>query len=446
MVLKSKIQFMLILTVIFCCFIGGRASGSINNEKNINFKIELSKENELISPGESIKVTVKAQNVSNDKIEGVKVKLLYDGDCDIIGIEEKEIKTLEPNKIENLKWAVKCKSGGVRLYLVITNKDGESYELNGKGVTVGGEGWFSGDTHTHSKFSDGYGTVKDNITELKNKGLNFIAITDHNNYNALENVGEICSEDKIIIGGNEYTTVNGHGVIMNINENKDYSNMTKEELSKYIKATTDNNGLIYAAHPYEAKGAWEFEVCDGIEVWNGWYGPKHPYNKYAFEKWDELNKKGKKVYGISDTDAHSSSDIGKNFTTVFAKDFTSKDIINGYLSGNMYGSNGPTMEFNINSKIMGEDVILNPNGEKVVVRMKGAYHKKLSKVVLIKNGEEIYVEEIDDYEFSIRKNVEVKPGDVLRMEIVGFEDKGHRLDSENKESAPFAFSNPIFMK
>lgn len=43
-----------------------------------------------------------------------------------------------------------------------------------------GRGYYAGDNHTHSKFSDGDGTVTQNALSSIGKGLDFMTATDHN--------------------------------------------------------------------------------------------------------------------------------------------------------------------------------------------------------------------------------------------------------------------------
>lgn len=417
------------------------------SSSNMKYSVELSPNKSYVESGEVVKVKLHVENDTEKDNFDFKAKLMIDGNSEVIGSDTKEIKKIPLGESTEITWEVKANTGASKIFIGVIEKNNKAFEIKASNIAVKGEGWFIGDNHTHTTYSDGQGTIAENFDAAREVGLNYVSITDHNNSLGWNDAQREQGEDLIVIRGNEYTSKSCHAVIMNVSDEKNYSGMNTNELCKYIK-TSYKNPLVYAAHPYESAYTWKEEEwdsdIDGIEVWNGWWGAKYKPNCDAFAKWDELNKEGRHIYGIATTDNHESKNIGKTYTAAYLKEFSSEGVIEAHKKGHIYGSNGPVIDFKIGDVMMGDDLHIK-NNKVVTVKMSGKYHKKLSKVTLIKNGETIYSKDLDNNEFNISQNVQVKPGDFLRMEVQGKESEDLKLDCIAFDSAPFAFSNPIFI-
>ena len=320
-------------------------------------------------------------------------------------------------------------------------------------VTSGKAVWVSGDSHTHTKYSDGTGTIFQNFEQAKKQGIDYVTITDHSNSKGWDEAQAAGLQYGIIpIRGNEYShSTYSHALFINVNQEKNYSTLDPPDAVRTLKDDTNGKGLVYVAHPFddgidhwqETKG-WESPI-DGIEVWNAWYAGRYVVNARAFEKWDVLNKQGRHLYGIATTDTHSSRYVGEAYTTVFVMEYTAEGILNGHRAGRMYGSNGPIVDFRQGGAMMGDDVGVAKDGETVTFEISGKYCRPLSKVLLVMNGEVVYTKEINARTFAENVEMRVKPGDFVRMEVEGQETDTRKLNGSSFDtSAPFAFTNPIF--
>ena len=366
----------------------------------------------------------------------------------------KEITLEMPAKSgESINWTVSAVSGSVKLFLV-TDENGTTEILRMGSVASGKAGWVSGDSHNHTTYSDGSGTIAQNFAQAQKQGIDYVTITDHSNSRGWDDAQVAGSQYGIIpIRGNEYNspTCYAHALFINVNQEKSYSTQEPPEAVWVLKDDTNGKGLVYVAHPFDDgidhwqnTNGWESQI-DGIEVWNSWYAGRYVVNAKAFQKWDELNKQGRCLYGIATTDTHSSRYIGEGYTTVFVEEYTAEGILDGHRAGRMYGSNGPVVDFRIGSAMMGDTVGVSKDGETVSLKMHGEYFLPLSKVLLIKNGEIMYTKEINANSFAESVEVLVKPGDFIRMEVEGTETDTRKLDGSTFDtSAPFAFTNPIF--
>lgn len=392
--------------------------------------------------------------------ENVSLKLETLGDGSVEGEAETSVPAIAAGETESVAWKVSVNSGSVKLFLTC-EENGDTTTQRIGAAKSGIAGWVSGDSHDHSKYSDGSGTIAENFASAEMQGIDYVNICDHSNSHGWDDAQTAGEEhDVIAIRGNEYSGAQyTHSVFINVNQEKNYSGMTPYDAVKEFKKDTDGTGLAYAAHPYDGRSngaynpktgwdswtnAWDTDL-DGIEVWNGWYAGNYCVNAEARVKWDELNRQGRHLYGIATTDTHSARYIGEVYTTVYAEEISTDGILAAHEAGHMYGSNGPVIDFTIGSAMMGDDLPVAKTGEKVTVNLSANYIQPLSRVLLLKNGDVIQTWDVNACDFEESFEVDVVPSDFLRMEVEGTETETRKLDGATFDtSAPFAFSNPIF--
>jgi predicted metal-dependent phosphoesterase TrpH len=91
------------------------------------------------------------------------------------------------------------------------------------------------DLHIHSQYSeDGEGTPKEIIKVLQKKGLNGMAITDHNSIKGSLTALKESSRDFIVIPGVEISTNDGHLLALNIKEEIPRNLSVEETVEKII--------------------------------------------------------------------------------------------------------------------------------------------------------------------------------------------------------------------
>ncbi len=123
------------------------------------------------------------------------------------------------------------------------------------------------DLHVHTTYSkDSLITPKDLVYYAKKRGLNAVAVTDHNQ---LDGAYKISKEtDFLIIPGMEVSSRDGHIVALNVSELIPRGLNAVETVERIHEA----GGIAIACHPYVFfKGALKEKVCktfDAIEVIN----------------------------------------------------------------------------------------------------------------------------------------------------------------------------------
>lgn len=169
------------------------------------------------------------------------------------------------------------------------------------------------DLHVHTNSSsDSLITPKDLVFYAKKRGLNAVAVTDHNQ---IANALKIAKEtDFLIIPGIEISSEKGHVVGLNLQEVIPQGLSVDETVDKIHSA----GGVAIACHSYAwFKGSLKNNVTenfDAIEVINA---RAHPF-KQSIKKAEELATK-LRLSRVAGTDAHYGPQIGYAYTLINAE-------------------------------------------------------------------------------------------------------------------------------
>jgi predicted metal-dependent phosphoesterase TrpH len=93
------------------------------------------------------------------------------------------------------------------------------------------------DMHIHSCFSnDGMGTPQDLIKSLKKRGLQGMALTDHNTMSGYRTVQQVVPNDFLVIPSVEISTADGHLLAINVTETIQAGLSVEETVERIIDA------------------------------------------------------------------------------------------------------------------------------------------------------------------------------------------------------------------
>ena len=185
------------------------------------------------------------------------------------------------------------------------------------------------DLHIHSHYSkDGFESISDIILEAKKKGLDGIALTDHNTIDGLDEAKKIGIKNGIIvITGCEIKSMHGDILAYGVTD------VIKKGMSvtETIYRIHELNGIAVAAHPYpeisHRTKMYKFLNLgfDVIETKNARSLLMNYKSKKMAEK---LN-----IPQTGGSDAHSLGEIGNAYTEIDSKDKTEKSILEAIKSG-----------------------------------------------------------------------------------------------------------------
>jgi hypothetical protein len=227
-----------------------------------------------------------------------------------------------------------------------------------------------GDLHTHTLASDGVLAVEELARHALRQGLDFLAITDHNQMLPVDALPQI--PGMTLIPGIEWTHYQGHANFLGVDRPFDepfFTNTPEEMQARFVSAHA-RGALITVNHPYEPGCEFQFDMdsipFDCLEIWNG---PMRESNLRAVGLWQSLLVAGKKVPACGGSDYHRDQLFifpGGPTTCVFAMSASPVDILRGLGQGHAYitfSPNGPTLELTAGDAMLGDSVPFSSNRE-----------------------------------------------------------------------------------
>ena len=204
------------------------------------------------------------------------------------------------------------------------------------------------DLHIHSQYSeDGAGAPKEIIKILQKKGLQGLAITDHNTVEGGIQALKSATKDFIVIPGAEISTAEGHIIALDIKENISRGLSVEETVEKII----DLGGIPIVPHLYRSmSGIKEVKLkriankIPAIEVFNACSTPQSNL------KAAKVAKKYK-IGGTGGSDSHSPKYGGYAYTVVNTTDFSADSIVSEIKKKKTWGE-GTTMPLDYRSDRM----------------------------------------------------------------------------------------------
>jgi len=181
----------------------------------------------------------------------------------------------------------------------------------GKPEAGGEPRWLRGDLHTHTLHSDGSWTVSSLAAAAQKAGLDFVAITDHNVASHHYEIDALPAGGPLVLKGIEVTTYGGHMNAWGVPTGRmiEHRQLPGDDraIQRAVSQAHDMGARISINHPFiDCKACgWAFdkqaESFDGIEVWNGSWGPE---DQRALDWWEQLIRSGRRIAAIGSSDSH----------------------------------------------------------------------------------------------------------------------------------------------
>lgn len=222
--------------------------------------------------------------------------------------------------------------------------------------------WLVGDLHMHSTASDGKHDIYTLAKMAKNKVLDFIAVSNHNNYS--ENLNLPVVAGLTFIPAVEWTHYRGHMNFFGVEapfENSFVAN-TEQEMQDLVARAKEKGALVSVNHPKDSlcPYLWQSEDCfDLVEVWNG---PMRPANIRGIAWWHKMLQGGRKKPLVGGSDFHRSGHIvrfARPVNHVYADSPTAADILKALSLGHNYVSasvKGVELGLSCGESMMGDSI------------------------------------------------------------------------------------------
>ncbi len=313
--------------------------------------------------------------------------------------------------------------------------------------------WYRGDFHSHTVHSDGYNTIDEYALAAGQRGLDFLAITDHNTCSHFEEIASRPPGDGLLlIPGEEVTTFWGHANVWGLGGWADFRVSDDAGMKRLLDWVHERGALFSPNHPKRG-WPWEFDQVRDFRVVEAWQGAWRFYNEESLAFWEARLRQGSRVVAVGGSDCHSIPPatnvqpwtLGDPCTWVYAGGGLSEtSVLDGVRAGHVFVSEDPTGPFlELTAACDGRDYLMGdaieaPAGTPVRFRLhyRGPAEKKLR---LLRDGAlwQEGVAEREDVTLEFEAALEA-PG-YVRAEAAGFRGRPERGEVIH------ALTNPLYL-
>jgi hypothetical protein len=194
-----------------------------------------------------------------------------------------------------------------------------------------GLNWLAGDLHAHTFHSDGVMSVAELGAYAVERGLDFVAVTDHNTVSHHASLGPVSSRYGVtLLPGQEVTTELGHAGVLGDTGWIDF----REPASSWLSAAEAAGGLMSINHPFAGPASWVHPMPARpplLEVWHwSWLDLSWTTPLSWWQAWDPA------AIPVGGSDWHrpgSDAPLGTPTTWVSCASSSVADILDGLRAG-----------------------------------------------------------------------------------------------------------------
>jgi hypothetical protein len=191
--------------------------------------------------------------------------------------------------------------------------------------------WLAGDLHAHTFHSDGVMSVAELAAHAVERGLDFVAVTDHNTVSHHGLLGPASARYGVtLLPGQEVTTELGHAGVLGDTGWIDF----REPASSWLSLAESRGGLMSVNHPFAGPSSWVHPMPRRpplLEVWHwSWLDPSWTTPLSWWQAWDPS------AIPVGGSDWHrpgSDAPLGTPTTWVSCTDGSVPGVLEGLRAG-----------------------------------------------------------------------------------------------------------------
>jgi hypothetical protein len=244
-----------------------------------------------------------------------------------------------------------------------------------------GGAWFAGDLHVHSGHSDGYHaergrastpvTVGDLASRAERRGLDFLAVTDHNTASHWVDVDrtQAAHAHLLLLHGREITTARGHFNAIGERRLTDFRLGPERPMARVVSDAARDGAFVSINHAWLTGDEWcggcgwldrdpaTLDTVNGIEVING-STPSPDGDLPGWRWWAELLNRGRRLTAVGGSDVHDpangSAAIGVPATVVHAGALSEEAIVAALKTGRAFVRNAADPRLGVELRASGD--------------------------------------------------------------------------------------------
>jgi len=205
------------------------------------------------------------------------------------------------------------------------------------------ERWYRGDLHTHTFHSDATGSLADLVSAARARGLEYVAVTDHNTISHIPHLAQYDAPGFLLIPGEEVTTYYGHANVWGLESWQEFRCRSAEDMLRVREAVREAGGLFSINHPKRGGPPWEYDLFDQADCLEVWQSPWFLGNHESLALWDRLLHQGLRLVAVGGSDRHQPPfdghfgvhEVGHPTTWVYATRLSADAILAGIQAGHV---------------------------------------------------------------------------------------------------------------
>jgi hypothetical protein len=316
--------------------------------------------------------------------------------------------------------------------------------------------WYAGDLHSHTVHSDGLNTIPELAAASRQRGLDFLAITDHNTCSHHAEMALLGNAGILLVPGEEVTTYGGHGNVWGLHEWLDFRCQDDDALRRVIEYALGKGVLFSINHPKSIGPPWESPDVKApcMEVWQAVW---RWYNWESLDAWERMLAEGERVVAVGGSDCHSVPPArpthphgpGEPTTWVYvAGPLNEGALLEAIGRGHVFISEDPGGPFlTLWADVDGDgrfehmmgDTLEVPEGSRVTIRVQ--YRGLAGKKLRLLRGREVMEEmAVETEEVTRDLSLVVSEPGYVRAEVRGFRGRPERGEVVH------AMTNPLYLR
>ena len=304
-------------------------------------------------------------------------------------------------------------------------------------------GWYKGDLHCHTFHSDGDSSPEAVVRHAESFGLDFLAITDHNNQTQHAELKSVATSI-ILIPGYEVTTYHGHWNIWGLNSWIDFRIRTEADMRAAMQRARETGYLVSCNHPRPYGPPWEFPEVDDFDCVEVWNGPWVLFNAQSLAYWESRLREGERLVAVGGSDTHflmrpHIAQLGVPTTWIHCREQpTAEALLAGLRAGHAFISDahdGPQLYLRSGNAMMG-DTVQRPDSGRLSVQVRTVKSAGLWLEIHGAGGF-LVKEEILDGDSLFELEIPVDSTPYIRAQL---------LEKDTNPGTMRALSNPIYIE